>query len=214
MLTLYGINFNFYIRLMSYLYTPELISSALTYSDYRKQIDETLALPPQNETAEKMRPHFINNAALMEQYDNSYHASAGLLDAIKAAPATTWLVITEGWCGDAAFNVPMFNIIEKAVPGKVKLRLLLRDTNLDVMDANLTDGGRSIPKLIVLNNNLQELGKWGPRPAGLQILMKTWKNEGLELKELIPKVHGWYNADDTATLQEELKNLAQGYSLS
>lgn len=79
------------------------------------------------------------------------------------------------------------------MPGKIMFRLVLRDSNLELMDAILTDGGRSIPKLIVLNNDLEPLDFLGPRPAGLQQLMMQWKNDVLELKELIPKVHGWYN---------------------
>ena len=197
---------------MSFSYTPQLIGKAFSYQAYRQFINETLALPPADEMAIKMRPHIISNMELMDKFDHSYQVSPGLTAMLATAPATTWLVLTEGWCGDAAFNVPMMNAIEKAAPGNVKLRILLRDSNTDVIDANLTDGGRSIPKLIVLSEDLKELGKWGPRPAGLQILMKEWKSEGLGLKEIIPKVHAWYDADDTHTLQHELGELIAAYS--
>jgi len=148
----------------------------------------------------------------MDEYDQTYRVSADLKAVFADAPATTWLVISEGWCGDAAFNLPMMAAIEKAMPEKIQLRLLFRDSNLDVIDTNLTDGGRSIPKLIVLSEDLKELGHWGPRPAPLQILMKEWKSEGLGIKELIPKVHEWYDADQTNTVQEELKMLIRAYS--
>ena len=197
---------------MAFQYTQQLIQSAFTYSGYREQIDETLSLPPKDEAAEKMRPYIAKNVALMDQYDKSYKLSDSLKAAVDAAPSTTWLVLTEGWCGDAAFNIPMMNVIEKAIPGKVQLRLLFRDSNLDVMDANLTDGGRSIPKLIVLSNTLTELGHWGPRPEGLQSLMKQWKSDGLILKDLIPKVHDWYNTDATHSLQQELITMIKAYS--
>jgi hypothetical protein len=101
----------------------------------------------------------------------------------------------------------MFAAIERAVPEKVQLSIFLRDSNVELMDANLNGGGRSIPKLIVLSEDLKELGTWGPRPAGLQILMDTWKAEGLGLKEMIPKVHDWYDADATRSVQEELEKL-------
>jgi hypothetical protein len=83
---------------------------------------------------------------------------------------------------------------------------------MELMDANLTDGGRSIPKLIVLNEELEPVARWGPRPEPLQQLMKAWKNEGLELKQLIPKVHGWYDADRTRSLQHELTRMIKYYS--
>jgi len=198
---------------MAYHYTSELIDNALTYPEYRKSINETLASSPADATAEKMRPHLINNALLMDHYDQSYRISPELLETVNAAPPVTWLVITEGWCGDAAFNVPLFHVLEKLAPERVKLRLVLRDTNLELMDANLTDGGRSIPKLIVLNHDLQPIGSWGPRPAGLGQLMKQWKNDGLELRQLIPKVHQWYNADKNRTLQQELTRMVKRYTL-
>lgn len=197
---------------MAYQYTHELIDNALTYTDYRKVIRETLALPPTGAAAEKMRPYLESNALLMDEYDESYRVSSDLSDAVKQGPSTTWLVITEGWCGDAAFNVPLFPILERQASEKIKLRLVLRDSNLELMDANLTDGGRSIPKLIVLNKELEPIGFWGPRPDPLQHLMKQWKAEGLGLMELIPKVHAWYNADNTVSLQQELISMIKRYS--
>jgi len=197
---------------MAYLYTNALIGNALTYPEYRKSINETLSKVPADASAEKMRPHLKTNAALMDDYDQNYRVSPELLETVNAGPSTTWLVITEGWCGDAAFNVPLFHVLEKLVPEKIKLRLILRDSNLGLMDANLTDGGRSIPKLIVLNNDLQPIGNWGPRPATLQQLMKQWKNDGLELKDLIPKVHQWYNTDKTRSLQQELARMVKRYT--
>ena len=197
---------------MAYQYTNELIDNALTYQEHRGQITETLASPPVDAAAERMRPHLAANALLMDKYDRDYRVSLELRAALSAAPATIWLVITEGWCGDAAFNVPLMHIAAEAVPEKIKLRLILRDSNPELMDANLTDGGRSIPKLIVLSEDLEPLGYWGPRPAGLQSLMKQWKNEGLELKELIPKVHNWYDRDKTRSLQHELTRLVKHYS--
>jgi hypothetical protein len=195
------------INLMAYLYTTELINSALTYPEYRRQIREILVTAPSDAAAEKMRPYLAANARLMDDYDESYRVLPELLAAVEQSPSTTWLVITEGWCGDAAFNVPLFYVLEKLAPGKIKLRLVLRDSNLELMDAHLTDGGRSIPKLIVLSDDLKPLGFWGPRPAGLQRLMKQWKDDGLGLKELIPKVHSWYDADKTRSLQQELTRL-------
>lgn len=197
---------------MSFQYTTQLINSAFNYKSYRQQIADELAKPPADEAALKMRSYTQRNVDLMDKYDRDYKLSDQLKAALEHAPATTWLVLTEGWCGDAAFNVPMFSVIEKALPGKVQLRILLRDSNLELMDAHLTDGGRSIPKLIILNEDLHELGTWGPRPDALQDLMKSWKSEGLGLKEIIPMVHKWYNEDDTVSLQNELIRLVNSYS--
>lgn len=197
---------------MAYIYTHQLINDALTYQQYRQVIRAALTIEPVNTGAERLRPYLTANVALMDEYDKNYRVLPHLQEALGSAPSTTWLVISEGWCGDAAYNVPLLHIIEKANAGRIKLRIVLRDSNPELMDANLTDGGKSIPKLIVLNNLLKPIGYWGPRPAGLQMLMKEWKSEGLEIKQLMPKVQAWYDADKTQSLQQELLQMIKSYS--
>jgi len=196
----------------TFTFDQHYINTAFTYEHYRREIHNMLQQPETDEAAAKMRPYIKNNSAIMDGYEASAVLSGELKNAIAQAPAARWVVITEGWCGDAAFNLPLVAALEKAVPEKVQLRIFLRDTNLELMDAYLTDGGRSIPKLIVLSKELEELGVWGPRPEPLQTLMKEWKAEGLGLKELIPKIQSWYDGDQTKTLQQELITLIRSYS--
>ena len=40
---------------------------------------------------------------------------------------------------------------------RVDLRIILRDENTELMDEFLTNGGRSIPKLVRLNENFEVL---------------------------------------------------------
>src|SRR3989338_3481852 len=79
----------------------------------------------------------------------------------------TWLVIAESWCGDAAQNVPVMQKMAEVNPN-INLRVILRDENPDLMNRYLTNGGKSITILICLDENLNELGTWGPRPKVLQ----------------------------------------------
>ena len=197
---------------MGFPYSEHLISTAFSYHTYRQHIDELLASPAIDETYAKYRKYTENNVRIMNQYDTAI-ITEPLISALKAAPDTTWLVLTEGWCGDAAFNVPVIAALEKAVPGKIELHCLLRDKNQALMDAHLTDGGRSIPKVIILSKELKELGSWGPRPEPLQELMKQWKNDGLGLNETIQNVQQWYDADATQTLQKELTSVIRSYSI-
>ena len=73
------------------------------------------------------------------------------------------------------------------------------------MDQYLTNGGRAIPALLVLdeNNNLI-LPKWGPRPAVLQGLLAEWKKEEIDYAIIAEKIHSWYAKDKTLTTQREL----------
>ena len=53
------------------------------------------------------------------------------------------------------------------MPG-LELRIVLRDEHPEVMDRYLTNGSRSIPIVIALDEEFRELGHWGPRPRELQ----------------------------------------------
>lgn len=123
----------------------------------------------------------------------------------------TWVVLVESWCGDAAQNLPVFAKIAEANPN-INLRILLRDDNLDVMNQYLTNGGMSIPKLIALDENLNELGTWGPRPKFLQDWMYENKaNPKMEMSELKEKFQIWYTKDKGQTLQKEMVSLMRAW---
>ena len=119
-----------------------------------------------------------------------------------------FLVISEGWCGDAAQIVPVIAKIVLAAPHKFELKLVLRDQNLPLIDAHLTNGGRAIPILLVLDENKALiLPQWGPRPAVLQNLLSEWKKESTDLAAIAEKLHAWYAKDKTQAIQKELIQL-------
>ena len=98
--------------------------------------------------------------------------------------------------------------MEEASNGKIKMDLVLRDDNLELMDLFLTNGGRSIPKLICFDAETKaELATWGPRPAEAQELFKKLKSEGTPKEEFIAAIHNWYANDKTQKLQLELAEL-------
>lgn len=121
----------------------------------------------------------------------------------------TWLVLTETWCGDAAQNIPVFAKIAEVNPA-ISLRLIFRDEHLDVMDAFLTNGAQAIPKLICLDEQLNVLGSWGPRPAFIQ----DWFNEekvkpNADMQQLKIEMQQKYNEDNGQTTQKEMVLLMQ-----
>lgn len=195
---------------MPFDYTRQLVEEGLTYRQYRSELDELLSRSTESEEERRMRPYVSNNVRLMEGFDSAYRLGDALREAMAAAPPSIWLVLTEGWCGDAAYCAPLFALAESCLPDKVTLRFLFRDRHPRLMDAHLTDGGRSIPKLICLDRSLNELWTWGPRPSVLYTMVKSWRNEGMTLKELIPLVHDWYISDGTLTMQQELSTLFRG----
>lgn len=118
-----------------------------------------------------------------------------------------WVVLTEGWCGDAAQIVPVINKIAEASSGKIDLQLLLRDENLELMDKYLTNGGRAIPKLICYDQNNNELWNWGPRPKGAQDFINQLKAEGADMNKIKTDLHMWYTKNKTIDTQNEIMSM-------
>jgi Thioredoxin len=116
------------------------------------------------------------------------------------------LVIAEDWCGDASNTVPIIAKFVDSVPG-LQLRVIQRDANPEVMDQYLTNGARSIPIVIALDESFQEVSHWGPRPTELQEWVMANKAI-LPKSELYPQVRKWYARDRGATTLREVLEAA------
>ncbi len=112
------------------------------------------------------------------------------------------LVITEDWCMDASSTIPALVRLAEGVKG-VELRIILRDQNLGVMQHYMTGTAKAIPIVIVLDEEFQELGHWGPRPAELQAWFQV--NRGvLSTEELVRERRRWYARDRGETTLREV----------
>ncbi|WP_281227050.1 thioredoxin family protein [Flavobacterium aquiphilum] len=116
-----------------------------------------------------------------------------------------WLVIAEGWCGDAAQILPILNKMALE-SDKIDLRIVLRDANDELMNYFLTNGARAIPKLLIID---KESGKvcnhWGPRPQGATDLIQNYKKEfGVVNEEAKTQLQLWYLKDKGLSVQEEV----------
>lgn len=116
------------------------------------------------------------------------------------------LVIAEDWCGDASNTIPILARWAEATEG-VDLRIVKRDENPELMDRYLTNGSRSIPIVIVLDEDYQEVGHWGPRPTELQAWVMANKDL-IPKEELYPQVRRWYARDRGQTTIKEVMETA------
>lgn len=193
-----------------------VLDNAYTYSTYRQHIDDLFA---QNKTtgedhSEAMLHYTKLNLSRMNRLDKKSRLTEQTIEKLdKIERRITWLVITEGWCGDAAQIVPVLNHLALESEN-ITLRFILRDENEAIIDAFLTNNARSIPKIIVLDTETREvLNTWGPRPAAVQKMVMDAKAEGLatddlELRQQIStkaaeQLHLWYARDKTKAIQNE-----------
>jgi len=117
-----------------------------------------------------------------------------------------WIVITESWCGDSAQNLPVIAKLAQ-LNDRIDLKIVLRDSNLEFMDLHLTNGGRAIPKLIVLDEDDNELFQWGPRPVEVQNLFSRLKNDGIAKSEINKELHLWYGRNRGREVEREIFQL-------
>jgi hypothetical protein len=195
--------------------SPKVIQEAYTYEAYRQLIDDLLLQKKAtgDDHSEAMLHYTNMNIVRMNRLDKKvklYEETIEFLN--KLEDSQIWLVLTEGWCADAAQTIPVMHKMAEASE-HIELKLILRDEHLDIMDQFLTNGGRSIPKLIVLNEDLEVLASWGPRPTEAQELLLQAKNmlKQLEgdaktagIEQLKIDIQKWYNKDKTIQTQQEI----------
>jgi hypothetical protein len=193
----------------------KFIDRSMSFDQYIALIDRLLAVvkttgPNQSDA---MFGYGKINRHRMARLDKTFRPS----DSVKAAAAAVtrpqvWLIVTEGWCGDAAQNVPAIEKIARQ-SDNIETRYLLRDENLELIDQFLTNGARSIPKLIALDaETLAVLGTWGARPAAAQRLFDTLREQGVPKPLIMENLQRWYNTDAQGSIQEEFAALLRLWS--
>jgi hypothetical protein len=153
------------------------------------------------------------NIQRMSRIDKTYEPGIDIKDEFdKIEDNQLWMVITENWCGDSAQNLPYIAKIASLNP-KIDLRIILRDSHPDIMDNYLTNGTRSIPKLVTFDEEGNELFQWGARPEAAQELISTLKAQGFEKKYYMEKLHSWYARNKGADIEKEFILLLKNSNL-
>lgn len=190
--------------------TPSVLQQAYSYASYRARLH---ALMAENKTTGPIQTdelvHYARlNIQRMNRLDKHVTLTEELQSALRAiTKPATWLVITEGWCGDAAQNLPVIAKMAH-VQTHIELKLILRDEHPTIMDRYLFHGTRSIPRLVIIDPATQtDLAVWGPRPQEAQELVWQLKDSGQPHEVWVEKIHAWYAADKTSALQKEMTEL-------
>ena len=184
---------------MKDVYAEHRPHEGLTYDEYRSQWNDRKdrSPSPEMDADERRMLHYLRyNWKRQEGVHDAYEVSDDLravLDGLDEEQM--WMVVTEPWCGDSAFLLPVIATAAEACD-KVTLRILLRDDNLDVMDQYLTGGSRSIPKLVAFAAEGDEEGEerfvWGPRPKGAAERFEELRKIQIILVQQIQQLISYY----------------------
>jgi hypothetical protein len=187
------------------------LKDAMGYQQYLKlieQLHETNSTTGINQSELYVNFSKLNYRRMKRVY-KTFSINADLAQVIEQLPPSTWVVITEAWCGDAAQTVPLMARLAELNPA-IDLKLLLRDSHDSIMNEYLTNGGKAIPILVGFNAQYEQLFVWGPRPQPAQQMVRDYKAlsepkpDYLTFAESVQK---WYTADAGFTFSEEMTAL-------
>ena len=198
-------------------YYSELVNP-MTYQEFKALTEELVAQG--KTTGDEQTEQKINFTKLNQQRMKPVEKQFVMLPELSKLLAQqelnwNWLILVESWCGDGAQLLPASAAIAEQTPG-ITLTALLRDENPELMSTCLTNGSRSIPKLICEDMETGErLFAWGPRPAAIQEQVVKFKAENPEAghDELVQQVQLWYAKDKSMALQQDLFNVISAMQL-
>lgn len=189
-----------------------------TYTEYRNRITSlfTQGKATGNEQSEALLHYTGLNEARMNRLEKTIKVADEFTEQLKQLQGKyIWLVISEGWCGDSAQIVPVIHKMAE-VSSNIELKLVFRDEQEDLMQLFLTNGTRSIPKLIVLDKTtLGVLGQFGPRPLEAKQLILDYKAEhGVVDDQGKVALHMWYLHDKGLSIQKEIMEIMTAIELT
>jgi len=191
-------------------YIKEGLQKAISYSSYRTLVSDLIASGKSSGPiqSEDLLNYSKLNDRRMTRLDKTIQLSHETLLALKKNDKPiTWLVLTEGWCGDAAQALPVINKIANE-SDLITLKIIFRDEHEELMGHFLTNGGRSIPKLLVLNSENDVLNTWGPRPNIATKMVQDYKNTHGHLDAAFKQqLQVWYNKNKGINIQENMVGL-------
>ncbi len=195
----------------------EYIQNSMRYAEYVDLIDGLLLEgkttgPNQSEA---MFNYGKLNRQRMKRLGNTVDLNDSLIEKVRSVERKMiWLIITEGWCGDAAQSI---SVIEKIAHKNVRIetRYILCDENLELMDKFLTNNARSIPKLISIDaETFEVLGDWGPRPEAAMDYFYEMRGSGMEKPEMMENIQRWYLKNKEQAIQKEFETLLEKWAVS
>ncbi len=187
------------------------IENSYSYEEYKQLVSDLLSEGKStgHEQSEALTNYSMLNDRRMRRLDKTLKINDTIKEAFsKVDSKITWLVLSEGWCGDAAQSLPVINKLAELNEG-IDLRIVSRDDHDDLMSNFLTNGGKAIPKLIAYDTeNKKVINSWGPRPSVATKAVNSYKAKYGKLDpEFKQNLQVWYNKDKGVNIAEDLLEL-------
>ena len=185
------------------------VKKAMDYSEYNLLFKQLVAegRTTGEETQEKI-DYTKLNFSRTKRLDKTAEIPEESMEVFKSiGEKQTWLVISEPWCGDAAQTLPFLNKIAQ-LSENVELKIVLRDENPELMDEFLTNGSRSIPVVIILDEDFNVINTFGPRSRAATKLVADYKEHHGKIDDAFKEIlQLWYNNDKGVSIVGDISTL-------
>jgi hypothetical protein len=172
-------------------------------------------------TYQAYKDQMTRNREQLEQNERDVEVTEEDLRAFKSLPrAVNVMALAEDWCGDVIANLPILGRIANE-SGTLNVRIHLRDQEpgSQIMDQYLNRGQfKSIPTLVFLDEDFNDLGVWIERPETVTSLREerrqklyadnpAWGDPSTPIAELPEDVRAQVQ-QATAAMRNETKPFA------
>ena len=185
----------------------EYVKHSVDYASFKEAFSLKAHAPivDMTEIEKEMFAYYELNWARSTRVEKVYQPSEQALQTLQTMKSKqTWIVITEGWCGDSAQSLPIIAALAQASEEKIELRIVSRDEYPELLEQYRTNGSMSIPKLIACDIHGNEEWNWGPRPNKAQELFDELRAKNAEKQEIYKALHGFYAKDKGQSIETEI----------
>lgn len=194
----------------------EALIRSFSYQEYRSLVSALIleGKSTGNTQSDDLLHYSELNESRMNRLEKTIQITEEIQEQIKQLDTKiTWLVISEGWCGDAAQILPIIHKMAE-LSENIDLKIVLRDENEALMNDFLTNGGKAIPKLIILDEENEVIGDFGPRPEPARKLIADYKAiNGVVDEPIKIELQKWYLHDKGVSTQNEIMQLMKNKEL-
>lgn len=192
------------------------LTKSYTYKGYREMVSGLIEkrISTGNTQSDDLLHYSELNETRMNRLEKTIKITDDVQEQISQLDSrVTWLVLAEGWCGDAAQILPIIYKMAE-LSEKIDLKIVLRDENESLMNDFLTNGGMAIPKLIILDEENNVIGDFGPRPEPARKLIADYKTvNGVVDEPIKVELQKWYLHDKGVSTQNEIMQLMKNKEL-